>query len=166
MRPVYSLFLKLQNLQKQMNLLHDSGPSCINSFGPSWLQTHRLTMQTHQPTVGQSFGKQSTSSPPHLPADGVFILTLQFNSFNTWPSFSCCPATCTHPLTVNIEHGNFSQFKKKKRKPGSTPPYVPCSNLPSALSPLSPPCHLPLLKVCLCQQNFRPWFLRINFAAV
>lgn len=41
-------------------------------------------------------------------------------------------------------------------------PAVTPSPPPALPSPF--PCHLHFLKVCLCQQNFRPWLLRMNFA--
>lgn len=122
-----------------MNLLLDSGPCCVSSCGPFRLHIHTSPLW-YKPSMSNS-----------LPSSCVFFLPTvflfwRFDSFNTSLFFCCMPgsATCTQSLCSYCRHclstENVSQIRKKNKKRGFLPPYVPCSNPPPALtsSPVPP----------------------------
>lgn len=168
---------KIKESQSEVNLLCDSGPWCVSSCGPSRLHIN-TQKHTHQPTVVQTFNERfppSPSSPPlQFSSCRQCFLFWYSKSFNTTLSCSVAclaqrPIHTPSALTVKTVWAQKTCLKhkqKKERKPVSLPPYMPCSNpLPPALTS-SPLPHLHFLLVCLCQQNFRPWLLRMNFETV
>lgn len=104
------------------------------------------------------------SMSDYLPLFFLMYLFWLFNSFNTSLCFcGCLPGSTTCPRSL-CSHCKRCLSSEKCLTWTWTPTTLRALQQPPA--PTSSPSHPQSLSVCLRQQNFRLWFLRMNFATV